>query len=222
MLKYIPVPITDHDAILGTGFNSNFAAISQEFYKPFQTLGWDIDLSKTTWERIVAASITGGRWVGAGKNVVDVQTLTGDIDVKSLSIDELGSVTTEASFLQNNKRKNDHFMKLFESNDFTSLKEMFVDMWIDKITGTNNLHLLAILREKKSKDVSYCLLKLEDDGLTDQEFVAKMKTNGERSVDVPMIDPAYGKTYIYISKRRLEIRLNTQGLKGYIVHSHSI
>jgi hypothetical protein len=222
MLKYIPVPITDHDAILGVDFNAKFTAISREFYKPFQTLGWDIDLSKTTWERMVSASITGGRWVGAGKNVVDVETMAGDIDVKSLSVDELGGITTEASFLQNNQRKNDHFMKLFESTDFLALKEMFVDLWMHKITGTNNLHLLAILREKKSKDVSYCLLKLADDGLTDQEFVAKMKVNGERSVDVPMIDPAYGKTYIYISKRRLELRLNTQGLKGYIVHSHSI
>ena len=222
MLKYIPVPITDHDAILGANFNSKFANIMKGFYQPFIALGWDVDLSKTTWERVVATCVDNAKWVGAGKNVVDVSTPSADIDVKSQSVDTLGSLTTEASFLQNNKRKNDHFMKLFESNDFRALKEMFVDLWIDKVTGTNNLHLLAIIREKKTKTVSYCLLKLEDDGLTEADFISKMQVAGERSVDVPMIDPAYGKTYIYISKRRLEIRLNTEGLKDYIVYSHTV
>jgi hypothetical protein len=222
MLKYIPVPISAHDAILGADFNKNFANIMQGFYKPFLTLGWEVDLSKTTWERVVANCINHAVWVGAGKNVVDVKTPLADIDVKSQSVDTLGSITTEASFLQNNKRKNDHFMKLFESNDFQALKEMFVDLWLDKVTGTSNLHLLAIIREKKHKTVSYCLLKLEDDGLTEADFISKMQIAGERSVDVPMIDSVYGKTYIYISKRRLEIRLNTQGLKDYIVYSHTV
>lgn len=222
MLKYIPVPITDHDTILGADFNKKFEAIMRDFYKPYLNLGWDPDLSKTTWERIVALCVDNAKWVGAGKNVVDVETSTADIDVKSLSVEELSGLTTEASFLQNNKRKNDHFMKLFESNDFRALKEMFVDLWLDKVAGTDNLHLLAIIREKKHKTVSYCLLKLEDDGLTEADFISKMQVSGERSVDVPMIDPQYGKTYIYISKRRLEIRLNTEGLKDYIVYSHSV
>lgn len=222
MLKYIPVPVSDHDAILGQDFNQKFATIMQGFYQPYLDLGWEVDLSKTTWERVVANCIDHAVWVGAGKNVVDVQTPVADIDVKSQSVDVLGSITTEASFLQNNKRKNDHFMKLFESNDFQALKEMFVDLWVDKVTGTNNLHLLAIIREKKNKNVSYCLLKLADDGLTEADFISKMQVSGERSVDVPMIDPEYGKTYIYISKRRLEIRLNTAGLKDYIVYSHTV
>jgi hypothetical protein len=48
-----------------------------------------------------------------------------------------------------------------------------------------------------------------------------MSPNGKRSVTVPMIDSTYGETYLYIPKRRLELRLNVQGLKPFLVYSHS-
>ena len=98
---------------------------------------------------------------------------------------------------------------------------MFVDPMHKKITGTNNLHLLGVIREKITKNVYYCLLKIDSSNLTDDEFVSLMVTEGKRSVSLPMIDPRYGRTYIYIAKRRLEIRLNVLGLAQFLVYSHT-
>lgn len=222
MIKFIPVPITDHDAILGKDFNKKFAIEMKSYYAPFVKKGRDIQLAKETWEYAVADSIPNSEWCGAGKNVVDVKAPTADIDVKGLSIPIMtDSQTTEASFLQNNKQKNDGFGKLFENKNFLALKQMFVDPIDDKIKGTNNLHLLSVIREKTTKKVYYCLLKVESSQINDSDFVSHMNIDGKRSVTLPMIDSSYGKTYIYIAKRRLEIRLHMQGLKSFLVYSHS-
>lgn len=222
MFTYKPVPIKDHEAILGKDFNTKFAAEMTAYYAPFIAKQRDIQIAKETWEYGVADSIPGAQWVGAGKNVVDVQLPGYALDVKGLSISRLSdSYSTEASFLQNNKKENDNFNKLFESQDYTALKTMFVDPLKDKVVGVNNLHLLAIVREKKTKSVYYALLKMEATTLTDAEFTANMKMDAGRSVAIPMIDPAFGKTYIYIPKRRLEIRLNCEGLADYLVLSHT-
>ena len=222
MIKFTPVPITDHDLILGKDFNKKFASEMKSYYAPFVMKGRDIQVAKETWEYAVADSIVGASWVGAGKNVVDVKSPIADFDVKGLSIGTItDNQTTEASFLQNNKQENDGFGKLFESKDFLALKEMFVDPMDKKIKGTNNLHMLAVIREKSTKNVYYCLLKVESSTLTDTEFLSQMTTEGKRSVSLPMIDPQYGKTYIYIAKRRLEIRLNGAGLSPFLVLSHT-
>ena len=222
MIKFTPVPITDHDAILGKDFHKKFADEMKSYYAPFIAKGRDIQVAKETWEYAVADSIVGASWVGAGKNVVDVKAPIADFDVKGLSIGTItDSQTTEASFLQNNKQENDGFGKLFESKDFLALKEMFVDPMDKKIAGTNNLHLLGIIREKSTRNVYYCLLKVETSNMSDSEFLSQMTTEGKRSVSLPMIDPQYGKTYIYIAKRRLEIRLNGSGLGPFLVLSHT-
>jgi hypothetical protein len=153
--------------------------------------------------------------------VVDVRAAGYDIDVKGLSTNGMSGLTTEASFLQNNKKESDNFNRLFESADFTALKQMFVDPLVDKVQGTSNLHLMAVVRDKVEKKVYYCLLSMVPSVLSAEEFVAGMKMDAGRSVAIPMIDPAFGKTYIYIPKRRLELRLNCKGLKDYLVYSHS-
>jgi len=191
MLKFIPIPIDQHELILGKNFSSNFAQEMQNYYVPFIVKQRQIQIAKETWEYGVADSIPGSSWVGAGKNVVDVITPTVELDVKGISVDRLTStLTTEASFLQNNKGKNDHFATLF------------------------------IIREKSTHAVYYCLLKIVDDNVDTDEFIAQMSMDGSRSVEVPLIESTYGKTYIYMPKRRLEIRLNCQGLKDYLVYSH--
>ena len=48
-----------------------------------------------------------------------------------------------------------------------------------------------------------------------------MKLEGTRSVSIPLIDEKYGKTYIYIPKRRLELRLDCIGLAPFLVYSHT-
>jgi hypothetical protein len=222
MIEFTPVPVSEHEAILGKNFNTKFATFMADFYAPFKKHNLDIQVAKETWEYGVTAGVPNGIWVGAGKNVVDVKTPIADLDVKGLSIGVItDSQSTEASFLQNNKQENDGFGKLFESQDFTSLKQIFVDPMINKIAGTNNLHLLAVIREKSTKNVYYCLLKVETSKLTDTEFLSQMTTEGKRSVSLPMINPIYGKTYIYIAKRRLEIRLNGAGLAPFLVKSHT-
>jgi|LakMenEpi03Aug12_release.lakeMendotaPanAssembly.Ray.scaffolds.fasta_scaffold71350_5 hypothetical protein len=221
MIKFVPVPIKDHDLILGKDFNSKFAKEMKEYYKPFVKKNRDIQVAKETWEYAVSDSISNAEWCGAGKNVVDVKTPSVDLDVKGLSIGVItDSQTTEASFLQNNKQENDGFGKLFENKDFLALKQMFVDPMDAKVKGTNNLHLLSIIREKSTRKVYYCLLKVEYSTISDSDFLSQMTIDGKRSVSLPMIDSTYGKTYIYIAKRRLEIRLNGQGLKSFLVYSH--
>ncbi len=222
MIKFVPVPINEHDLILGKDFNSRFAKEMKEYYKPFVKKKRDIQVAKETWEYAVADSIDGATWVGSGHNVADVKTTNADIDVKGLSTNDIKNhKTTEASFLQNNKQATDGFVKLFESKDYKSLKEMFVDPLLKKHEGTNNLHLLSVIREKDTKKVYYCLLRVEDIALSDSDFIAQMSMNGKRSVSMPMIDPVYGDTYLYIPKRRLELRLNCKGLEPFLVYSHT-
>jgi hypothetical protein len=221
MLKFIPIPIDQHESILGKNFSSNFTQEMQNYYAPFIAKQRQIQIAKETWEYGVADSIPGSSWVGAGKNVVDVITPMVELDVKGISVDRLTStLTTEASFLQNNKGKNDHFATLFKNADYSALNDMFVSPWLDKVKNTKNLHLMAIIREKSTHAVYYCLLKIVNNNIDNNEFIAQMSMDGSRSVDVPLIESAYGKTYIYMPKRRLEIRLNCQGLKDYLVYSH--
>jgi len=223
MIKFIPVSISDHDLILGKDFNQKFASFMSRYYAPFQQDGLEIQLAKETWEYGISKNIHNATWVGAGKNVVDVTTPIADFDVKGISIQNLNKgLTTEASFLQNIQAKNASlFSNLFASKDYQGLKTMFVDPYMAKISKTNNLHLLTVIREKETKKVYYCLFKVEPTTLTSTEFVDQMTPIGDCSVTVPMIDPAYGRTYLYSNKRRLEIKLNASGLSSFLVYSHS-
>ena len=223
MIYYTPVPVEEHADLLGEDFSQCFAKEMHEYYAPFANKGRPIQISKETWEYAVADAIPGGEWVGAGKNVIDVSTPKINIDVKGLSCSSLKSYSTEASILQNNKLENDNFASLFENNDFTGLKDMFVEPLADKIKKTNNLYVLCAIRHKQAQDkfdVYYCLYKVTEH--YNDTFVNDMFMDAKRSVRVPMIDSEYGKTYLYIPKRRLEIRVNMQGMKDYLVYSHSV
>lgn len=223
MIVFTPVSICKHDTILGVDFNTKFAAEMHSYYAPFVAKNRDIQVAKETWEYAVADSIVGANWCGAGHNVVDVKTPIADIDVKGISNNDMEKykLTTEASFLQNNKQKNDGFAKLFEQKKYNSLKKMFVDPLATKIKGTNNLHLLGIIREKDKRKVYYCLLEITSLVMAEKDFISKMKLDGTRSVSIPLIDEKYGKTYIYIPKRRLELRLDCIGLAPFLVYSHT-
>jgi hypothetical protein len=222
MLKFIPVPVEKHEAILGCDFSANFAREMADYYAPFIKKKRDIQVAKETWEYAVADSIPGASWVGAGKNIIDVDAPMADLDVKGISVDTMPGMTTEASLLQNNKKKNDNVLTLFANRDWTELKKMFIDTWSSKVNATENLHLIAVVREKSTKKVYYCLLEVaQDDELTEEVFLDRFSLDADRGVEVPMIDSKFGKTYIYMPKRRLEIRLNCDGLKDYLVYSHS-
>jgi hypothetical protein len=223
MIKFTPVSINDHDLILGKDFNTKLASFMSDFYAPFKKYNLDIQVAKETWEYGVKAGIPNATWVGAGKNIVDVTSPMADFDVKGISIDNLNKgLTTEASFLQNIKAKNASlFSNLYANKDYAGLKSMFVDPYMDKIKPTKNLHLLAIIREKETKKVYYCLFKVEPTTISSTDFITQMEPVGTCGVSVPMIESTYGRTYLYSNKRRLEIRLNTQGLMPFLVYSHT-
>ena len=220
MHKIIPTPHSEYDNILGKNFNNTFVEIMKSFYKPFYEYNIPVDISKTVMEQVVSQSIHGGKWVGSGHNVVDVTTPTHDLDVKCISSNNLRGLTTEASYLQNNKEENDHFNQLFKSHDYKALKEMFVDPLEQKIKNTKNLQLFSIIRDKNKKEIYYTLLSVVANDLSEKEFIEQMLMVG-RGVQIPMIDSRIGKTEIYKPKRRLEFRLNCDGLKNKFIYSHS-
>ena len=219
MIFYEPVSIDEHSSILGKHFNEKFSDEMYAYYKPFIDKNRPIQLAKETWEYAVADSIPDGQWVGAGKNIIDVETPNAQIDVKGLSTNSLTTMTTEASILQNNKHENDNFASLFKSEDYTGLKEMFVDPFVEKTSQTDKLYIFCSIRDKKNKNVYYSLLRKVNK--VNNNFISDMYMDAKRSVSVPMIDPEIGKTYLYIPKRRLEIRLNMKGMIKYCVKSHN-
>jgi len=223
MLKYVPVPVADHDAILGADFNKKFAKEMHDYYAPFVKKKRKVQLAKETWEYAVADSIPGAKHAGSGNSMVDVTTTTANVDVKGLSITSLDKgLTTEASFLQNLKKGSDNVNELFESSNFQGLKEMFVDAWLSKAKIAGNVYLFVVVRESKTKRVNYCLFKTAENELSDIDVAQGMSLRGGRGVNVPLIDSQFGNTYICISKRRLEIRLNPANLSDYLVYSHTI
>lgn len=219
MIKYVPVPLIDHDKILGKDFSKNFTKEMSEYYAPFIKKGRKIQLAKETWEYGVADSILGAEWLGSGSSVVDVKAPGVDLDVKGLSASKLGKETTEASFLQNLQESADGYSSAWANKDWATLKKIFVDPVDQKHQGTTNLHLLVIVRTKIDLGVHYALLKAVPNPLTEKQFVAAMTQTG-RVVSIPMMDEQYGRTYICISKRRLEIRLDTEGMAPFLQFSH--
>ena len=76
------------------------------------------------------------------------------------------------------------------------------------------------MRTKKDHAVHYGLLKAAPNNLTDEEFVSLMHQYAGRSVSVPIIDSNIGRTYICISKRRLELRIDCENFAPYLKYSH--
>ena len=220
MIKYEPVPLAEHDRLLGANFANNFAQEMKAYYAPFLAKNRKIQLAKETWEYGVADSIPGAEWCGSGNSVVDVSAPLCSLDVKGLSTSTLEKETTEASFLQNLQKGADGYSQAWHNKDWAALKSIFVDPLGAKTNGINNLHLLVIVRTKKDHAVHYGLLKSVPNNLTDEEFIAKMYQHAGRSVNVPIIDEQYGRTYICISKRRLELRIDCAGFSPYLMYSH--
>lgn len=221
MIQYIPVLPRYHKKILGADFSEKFAHEMQAFYAPFANKGRPIQLAKETWEYAVADAIPGGKWMGSGKSVVDVNAPVCDLDVKGISCNNATGTTTEASILQNHQFENDNFMSLFKSGDYTGLKKIYVDGLVEKMNKAIDPHVLCCIRNKKEKSVNYALFKVVKSNLNEDQFIQSMQAVNARSVSTPIIDSNYGKIYLYIPKRRMELRLHLKGLQDYLVYSHS-
>lgn len=222
MIKYSPVPLEEQSKLLGKEFANRFADEMYEYYRPFVKKDRPIQVAKEAWEYAVADSIPAGEWVGAGHSVVDVETPYMQLDVKGLSCNKIKGMTTEASVCQNHQIKHDNtYMVFFEQQNFEGLYDIYVQGLLDKIQPTTNLHVLCAVREKVAKKVYATLLKIQESELSKQEIINGMQLRGTRSVSVPLIDPKYGETYIYLPKRRLEIRLNIETMMEFSIFSHS-
>ena len=224
MIFYEPVPLELHDELLGKNFNEIFTQEMSEFYAPFLKPNRKLTLSKECWEYAVADAIPNGEWAGAGKSVIDVVAGDISIDVKGLSCNNYTGETTEASILQNHQSKHDNtYMVFFEQSNFEGLYDIYVQSLLDKMKDIDNMYLFCATRQKKSLEVFYSLLKVVPSQLTKREFIACMHRHKDRSVNVPLINPKYGRTYIYMPKRRLEIRLQMSGINPeFMKYSHTL
>ena len=220
MIYYEPIPICEHDALIGSDFNEKFAKEMNDYYAPYQNKSRTVNIGKETWEYAVSDSIENAKWCGAGNNVVDVVTPRLDIDVKGISCNNLQSITSEASILQNLQSSQDNFYVQLKKGDYEGLNEMFIEPFIRKVSKTNNLHVLCAIRDKEDGQVWYCLLKVIQ--RHNPNLIDEMVLRGTRNVDIPLIDPKYGRTYLQLGKRRLELRLNMAEMRRYCVNSHSI
>lgn len=215
MYQFIPIPIEEHNNILGASFANTFALIVEELLVPLRKYGFKEEFNKQLWEEIVAISIPGATWCGAGNNVVDVKTPIADLDVKGLSAKTTASISTEASYMQNLKQVNNNFMESVNNGDFADLFAKFVAPLDVKLKDTNNLHIFALLRIDGS--IYYALLKVEKSELSEEEFIKLMHMKSNGAIYVPMIADKNGVTTFNIAKRRLELRLNCKGLLPYMV-----
>lgn len=221
-VKFLPVPHSNHKKLLGENFSSRFHNEMKSYYKPFLDKNRDVQLAKETWEYAVADSMPQGVWQGAGTSSIDVRSGNNVFDVKGLSCRGWGGFTTEASLLQSLNSQTDNCQDLFEQQNFTQIHDMFIDSYIEKISQYKNFYLFCIFRNHLGNghtEVHYCLLKPKIEK-SDANYV--LTAWNSRAVDIPLIDPNLGKTYVYIPKRRLEIRLNSSGISDYSVYSHSV
>jgi hypothetical protein len=221
-VKFLPVCHHEHEKILGEKFSSNFHREMKSYYEPFLSKNRDVQLAKETWEYAVADSMCQGVWQGAGHSSIDVSSGDNVFDVKGLSCRGWGGLTTEASLLQSLNSKTDNCQELFEQQNYSLIHDMFVDSYRDKISEYKNFYLFCIFRnhlKNNHTEVHYCLLK-PTITLCDSDYV--LKSWNSRAVDIPLIDSEIGKTYVYIPKRRLEIRLNSVGISDYSVYSHTV
>jgi hypothetical protein len=147
----IPVPVADLQTLLGPTFITTFQTEMDLIVEPLRkhvAKGRPLTVGKETWEWVVADSIVGANWVGAGKSIDDVK-ITDDVscDVKSMQIGSKS--TSEASMYQLLKIKK--CSDGIENKDSLSLWNMYVDGWFKKVSTIKEYYLLLIVRNKFSK-----------------------------------------------------------------------
>lgn len=198
---------TDTLALLGPNFITTFQTEMDLIINPLRkhiAMGRPLSMGKELWEYVVSDSIQGGTWCGAGKNIVDVNVGNDiGIDVKSVSKNEGGSGTTEASMYQN---FDDGTGILFEVQDKQGLWSRFVDGWINKVKSVKEYYLIGIIREKETLDCSICCFKVTHTDLPYNTINCSFSKKGKSLHVSGIADPDFIQTSVYSSKTRLEIR----------------
>ena len=200
----VPLTVQQTMALLGPSFVTTFQAEMDAIVAPLRkhiALGRPLSMGKELWEYVVADSIPGAVWNGAGHSLIDVMITPGvGADVKSLSYGPKSKQTTEASMYQNFDQDAKQF---FSSQDKQSLWNLYIDGWFSKAHTFKKYYLIGILREKATLNCNICAFEVTD---TVPTFTNDLCTFTKKMMYITGIaDQDFLKIRYYNSKSRLEI-----------------
>jgi hypothetical protein len=200
------VPLTAQQTmtLLGPNFISTFQSEMDAIMAPLRkhiALGRPLSMGKELWEYVVADSIPGAVWNGAGHSLIDVMLTPGvGADVKSLSFGTGAKHTTEASMYQNFDQDAEQF---FINRDKQSLWNLYINGWFTKVHSFKKYYLIGILREKETLNCNMCAFEVTD---SIPAFVDSNCTFTKKMMHVLGIaNQDFLKIRYYNSKSRLEI-----------------
>ena len=200
------VPLTAQQTmdLVGPGFVTTFQTEMDAIMLPLRkhiALGRPLSMGKELWEYVVADSIPGAVWNGAGHSLIDVMTTPGvGADVKSLSYGPKSKQTTEASMYQNFDQDAKQF---FINKDKQSLWNLYVNGWFTKAHSFKKYYLIGILREKATLNCNICAFEVAD---SVPAFDDSFCTFTKKMMYISGIaDKDFLKIRYYNSKSRLEI-----------------
>jgi hypothetical protein len=200
----VPLTVQQTMALLGTSFVATFQTEMDAIVAPLRkhiALGRPLSMGKELWEYVVADSIPGAVWNGAGHSLIDVMITPGvGADVKSLSYGPKSKQTTEASMYQNFDQDAKQF---FSNQDKQSLWNLYIAGWFNKVHSFKKYYLIGILREKATLNCNICAFEVTD---TVPAFADNLCTFTKKMMYITGIaDQDFLKIRYYNSKSRLEI-----------------
>jgi hypothetical protein len=200
----VPLTVAETKTLLGKGFAETFQTEMDLIIAPLRKYiakGYPLALGKEQWEYVVADSIIGATWCGAGKSLIDVSIGNNKgIDVKGVGRGNQAKSTAEASMFQCFDQDAKTF---FKNQDGESLWKLYVKGWFTKADKFDEYYLIAIIREKETLDCSICCFKVIAEH---PEFNTDSFTFKKCSAEINgMVDPKFAKVRYYNSKSRLEI-----------------
>lgn len=199
-----PLKINEAMELLGSDFVANFQRDMSAIISPLRRhleLKRPLSMGKELWEYVVADSIPGAVWNGAGHSLADV-ILTDNVvaDIKSLSYNPKSTATTEASMYQCFDQNAKTF---FKDKDKQSLWNLYVNGWFDKAYGFDKYYIFAIMRQKESIDCKLICFEVTSERPV---FNDELCTFTNKSMKIAgMADSEFVKIRYYNSKSRLEI-----------------
>jgi hypothetical protein len=200
--------VDEINKLLGNEFVNEFQRRMNLIMEPLREYideGTPMPLDKAVWERVVAKSIKNGKWVGAGKNIIDVRIDDKGVDVKTVSKEHKSRSTTEASMLQTFKEETKAY---FNAKDENSIWNLFVNGWLAKVKNVKEYYLLGIVREKETLNCSLCCFKVIKTDLLYDPALCKFTSKSMKVFG--LADPDFIETRVYSSKTRLEIKFKSK------------
>lgn len=204
-----PLKVNELTKLLGNDFVTNFQQDMSAIVSPLRRhlgLKRPLSMGKELWEYVVADSIPGAVWNGAGHSLADVILADGKVaDIKSISYMPKSKITTEASMYQCFDQNAKTFFNL---KDKESLWNLYVNGWFNKAHSFEKYYIFAILRQKESIN---CTLTCFEVTNTCPPFDETLCTFTGKSMKIDGIaDSDFIKIRYYNSKSRLEIMFTSR------------